>query len=98
MPTQCDPEGAEIKYLHDVVDLADARVLEIGCGDGRLTGHYAAAAKDVIGTDPNAGRLAVAHRERLPALPANLTFAQARAEALPFPGERFDLAILAWSL
>ncbi len=32
-----DPERTETKYLHKFVDLAGKQLLEIGCGDGRLT-------------------------------------------------------------
>jgi ubiquinone/menaquinone biosynthesis C-methylase UbiE len=95
---QRDPEKIEIKYLHDVVDLAKARVLEIGCGEGRLTWRYAASAGHVVGTDLDHTRLATANSERPPALRSSLAFTQTRAEALPFPSQTFDLAILAWSL
>lgn len=95
--TQFDPEEIEIKYLHDIVDLVNTRVLEIGCGDGRLTWYYADSAKDVVGVDPNAELLATALRERPPPLHTKVTFTQAIAEVLPFPIERFDLALMSWS-
>ena len=98
MPTQRDPEKIEIKYLHDIVDLREARVVEIGCGDGRLTWRYAASAEYVIATDPDPSRLATAQGECPPALQTSLDFAQGQAQALPFLHETFDLAILAWSL
>jgi ubiquinone/menaquinone biosynthesis C-methylase UbiE len=97
MPTLHDPEEIEIKFLHDIVDLADTRVLEIGCGDGRLTWYYADSAKDVVGVDPNAELLATALHERPSTLRTKVTFTQAIAEVLPFPRERFDLAIMSWS-
>jgi cyclopropane fatty-acyl-phospholipid synthase-like methyltransferase len=34
---QLDSEGNETGALFDLVDLAGQEVLEIGCGDGRLT-------------------------------------------------------------
>lgn len=98
MSTQHDPEGVETQYLYDVANLADARVLEIGCGDGRLTWRYAAFARRVTATDPDPTRLLAARRECLPGLRSSLSLAQVKAEALPFPNATFDLAILAWSL
>lgn len=97
MPTQHDPNKIEIKFLHDVAQLAGARVLEIGCGDGRLTWGYAASAKHVVATDPNPQKLAVASHECPLHLHSRVTFAQAQAETLPFPRETFDLALMAWS-
>ena len=36
-----DPEGVETRVLHDLVDFRGKDVLEIGCGDGRMTWRYA---------------------------------------------------------
>lgn len=93
-----DPEEIEARHLHDFADLAHARVLEIGCGDGRLTWRYAASAGRVVGVDPDAERLALALRDFPPGLRPTVALARSQAEALPFPGETFDLAILTWSL
>jgi ubiquinone/menaquinone biosynthesis C-methylase UbiE len=97
MPAQHDPEGIELKYLRAVAGLTNAHVLEIGCGDGRLTWGYAAATKHVVASDPNPQKLAVASRECPHHLHSQVTFAQAQAETLPFPPETFDLALMAWS-
>ena len=98
MPSQRDPEGIASKHLYEFADLANARVLEIGCGDGHLTWRYAAAAKRVVGIDPNAMRLAVAYRDRPSTLRTKVRLAQTSTEALPFSSETFDVAILSWSL
>lgn len=98
MPIQRDPEEQEIKYLRDLADFAGTSVLEIGCGEGRLTWRYAASTKRVVGIDVDPQRLSVAYTDRPPNLRARVAFAQAKAEKLPFPPETFDLALLAWSL
>ena len=98
MPMQRDPEGIETIYLHDFLPLAGARVLEVGSGDGRLVWRYAAAARRVVGIDPNFERLGMASRDCPPALRPGVNFALGQSEALPLPRQVFDQAILGWSL
>jgi ubiquinone/menaquinone biosynthesis C-methylase UbiE len=98
MPTQRDPEAVETAFIHDMTALNDARVPEVGCGDGRLTWRYAGATRLVVGIDSNRERLAVARQSCPPALAARVGFVQATALAPPFRADLFDGAILAWSL
>src|SRR5262245_59657660 len=98
MPTQRDPEAVEQAILHDMTATNNARVLEIGYGDGRLTWRYAATTRQVIGIDLNGEQLVVARRTCPPALGTRVAFVRATALALPFPAELFDGAVLAWSL
>ena len=95
---QKDPENFERKYLLDFADFSDARVLEIGCGDGRLTWKHAPASSLTIGLDPDRNALRVARIDRLSDLADKVHFANAHAEDIPFRKETFDIAILAWSL
>lgn len=102
MPVQLDVEGNETSALLDYAgDLAGRRVLEIGCGDGRLTWRYAGEAAQVTAIDSNAEKVARAQAD----LPAELhgrvefhTLGLGDFAAGPGRGERFDLAILSWSL
>lgn len=98
MTVSRDPEGIETDTLHEFVDFGGRRVLEVGCGDGRLTWRYADAARRVVGVDPDADSLYFAPRECPPDLRDVVAFALAGAEALPFPPATFDAVILAWSL
>jgi ubiquinone/menaquinone biosynthesis C-methylase UbiE len=98
MPMQRDPEAIETAYLHKLADLDNVRVLEVGCGDGRLTWRYAATTRHAIGIDSNREHLVVARRSCPPTLGARVAFSQATALALPLQAELFDGAILAWSL
>jgi ubiquinone/menaquinone biosynthesis C-methylase UbiE len=93
-----DPEEVEVKHLDHVGQLANRRVIEIGCGDGRMTWRYAALPRSIVGIDPDAARLAAAIDARPADLGSKVNFAQAEAEALPFRAESFEMAILAWSL
>ncbi len=97
MPTLHDPEEAELKYLHNIAGRTRGPLLEIGCGDGRLTWHYASPTRPVVGLDPDPELLSAAVHHRPPALQTSATFTRAVAEVLPFPGETFALALMSWS-
>ena len=99
MTLQNDPEGNEKKYLHKFADFSASRkrVLEIGCGEGRLTWQYANKPRLTIGIDSDADALRVATIERPSDLNNKVLFSQAQSEHLPFRKETFDIAVLAWS-
>lgn len=98
MTLQRDPEGFEQKTLHALVDLNDKRVLEVGCGEGRLTFKYAAASSLTVGFDPDHDALRIARADSPHATQKHVHFAGASASHIPFAKETFDIAILAWSL
>lgn len=100
MTVQKDPEGFERKILHKYADFAASRkrVLEIGCGEGRLTWQYAKATHSTVGIDLDADALRVASIDRPFDLTGKVHFSRAESEHLPFSKETFDMAILAWSL
>lgn len=97
MSTRKDPEGNEKKYLHKFADFANKRVLEIGCGEGRLTRQYAKAPLSTVGLDSDHDALRVALIDSPHDLRNKVCFTRAQAEHLPFSKNKFDLAILAWS-
>src|SRR5262249_51537034 len=83
-----DPEG------HEISALAGRRVVEIGCGEGRLTVRYAADAASVLAIDPDADAIAALAAEKL-------TGVDARAlgvEQLDLPPRSADIVLFAWSL
>src|SRR5258706_1184223 len=98
MSLQKDPDHNEIKHLYKFVDLKDKRVLEIGCGEGRLTWQYAKDAQSVVAVDLDRDSLRVAKVDRPSGLEDKTYLACANSEYLPFSKEKFDIAILAWSL
>jgi len=98
MTIQKDPEQNETKTLRKFVDFAGKRVLEIGCGEGRLTWRYASASFSTVGIDPKKDALRVATINRPSDLVNKVHFSNTQAEHLPFNKETFDIAILAWSL
>ena len=98
MSLQKDPDHNEIKYLRKFVDFSDKSVLEIGCGEGRLTWQYAKDAQSVVAVDLDSDSLRVAKVDRPSGLEDKTYLACANSEYLPFSKEKFDIAILAWSL
>jgi hypothetical protein len=51
MATEVDPARVIPHVILQAADLGDARILEVGAGDGRLTFQYSFEARSVIGID-----------------------------------------------
>ena len=95
---QVDPEGVEIRALGKLAPMDGLRVLELGCGDGRLTLRIADAAASVYAVDPDEGRIRLARQSLPAALAHKVTFVVAGAAEVRVPRRRFDLALFSWSL
>ena len=93
-----DPEGAETAAIASLVDLDDKRVIDVGCGGGRLTVFAAERAASVYAFDPSAENVAKAESALPAALRERVRFAVHDAEALDVERRRFDLALCGWSL
>ena len=98
MGTLLDPEGAEIRTIHALVDFSDADVLDVGCGDGRLTWRFAAAARSVLGIDPSDAAVETARASTPADLSAKVRFQVADVTTAHLPVDAFDVAVLSWSL
>ena len=93
-----DPERTEVRVLRRHVSLNGADILEIGCGDGRLTRRIAHLARSVVATDPNEAYIVRAKAGTAASLQAKVRYRVTAAEDLRLPRQRFDVAILSWSL
>ena len=98
MASELDPDGVESRTLLQATDFSNARVLEVGSGDGRLAFRYAKASAFVVGIEPQETELATAVEACASHLRQRVSFLRASALALPFRNETFDIAVLAWSL
>jgi 2-polyprenyl-3-methyl-5-hydroxy-6-metoxy-1,4-benzoquinol methylase len=100
MTIRVDPENNEPRTLFELADFNGQRVLEIGCGDGRLTWRYADQAAHVTAIEPSAEQIAIA-KENLPKhLDGRVEFHVATLEefAAKSAPSVFDLVILSYSL
>jgi ubiquinone/menaquinone biosynthesis C-methylase UbiE len=93
-----DPERIEQKILQEFLAQPIERVLDIGCGDGRLTWLFRGSAGEVIGLDIKMEELQRAHLSLSNTESTKVNFTAGRGEALPFTSETFDLAVFGWSL
>jgi ubiquinone/menaquinone biosynthesis C-methylase UbiE len=103
MPAELDisaypPDGTEIRLIEQFTTLRRRRILEVGCGDGRLTFQYARTAGHVLAIDPDRPSIEDALDEQAWLRVPNVTFRVGSVERLPARGDPFDLALFSWSL
>lgn len=88
-----DGTEIEVQAIRELVALTGRRVLEVGCGSGRVSAGLAPSAQIFIGVDPDAAAIAQAAR----AVPAAI-FQTGTGEALPFADASFDVVLFTLSL
>jgi 2-polyprenyl-3-methyl-5-hydroxy-6-metoxy-1,4-benzoquinol methylase len=93
-----DPEGRELEALPKLVDFTGLRVLDVGCGDGRLVWRIAPQAESVLGIDVDADEIEIARRETPRELRHKIEFRERSIVELDEPPRRFDLVFFTWSL
>ena len=105
MSIQFDPEGEETSALFEfAVSLAGKRVLEIGCGDGRMTWRYAEQVAHLTGIDPKSEAIALARKNTPRGWKRRVRFHA--MDLVTYAGQqpsgredkKFDLVILSWAL
>ncbi len=97
-PTGYPPSGVERRSVERFVSLRGARVLEIGCGNGRLTFEYAARAERVEAFDPNPLEIGRARRGARVRRTGNVRFHVRAVQDWTPTRARFDVALFTWSL
>ena len=98
MARELDPEGAHLAALRRLGDFDGRRVLELGCGDGRLTVGVARDAAAVFAFDPDAELIAAARRSLPDELTQRVSYSVASAQEVEIERAAFDIALFSWSL
>jgi len=93
-----DPDGVELATIRSLVDLRGLRVLDVGCGEGRLSFACAREGADVLAFDPDEEVVATARAETPRELRKRLRFEAAHAREIERPKGEFELALFSWSL
>lgn len=98
MTLRVDPERNEIAALRRAAAWRGRRVLEIGCGDGRLTARLASLGASVHAIDPDAAEVRAARRNLPKRLAPRVRFRVGSAVSLEHRAETFDVVVYAWAL
>jgi predicted RNA methylase len=93
-----DPEGAHLAALRRLGDFRGCRVLELGCGDGRLTLGIAAEAASVLAFDPDREAVERARQSLSAELAERVTYRVASGKEIELEPLSFDLVVFSWSL
>ena len=100
MPVIDDPGGVSAKIIQEFVDFSDKRVLEIGCGKGRITMAIAESSSHITAIDPLAEDIQTAEQNTPAHLREIINFTTSKFEDFTVPegSARFDIALFTWSL
>jgi len=93
-----DPEEAETRVIHDLIDFSSTDVLEVGCGNGRLTWRYADRTRAVLALDPDADAIEQARASLPEPLRHTVTFQVADITSVEVPPAAFDVVVCSYSL
>lgn len=93
-----DPEGMHLAALRRLADFRGKTVLELGCGDGRLTLGIAEDAASVLAFDPDADVVGRARQALPAALADRVSYLVASGRELEIDRHAFDLVVFSWSL
>ena len=97
MPPVLDPEGVHLDSLRRLADFSGASVIEVGCGDGRLTAGLAEEAASVFAFDSDAEAVATAQAQ-LAEHDERVTFQVGSARQIEIPRTQYDIVVFSWSL
>ena len=89
-----DPEGIERQFLHDTLGRSAGHILEIGCGDGRLTAEFQSISNSITALEPDLRSLIKARY----LLKTGVRLVLGSGEELPLSDSCVDTAVFSLSL
>lgn len=98
MSFRIDPQGVETRVINDLVDFDGLRVLEVGCGDGRMTWRFAERAASVLALDVDEEKIEEAKQSTPAHLASIVRFETTDITQTQLPPDSFDSAVLSYSL
>jgi ubiquinone/menaquinone biosynthesis C-methylase UbiE len=88
-----DREQATRKIIERIANSQAKRVLEIGCGDGKVTSAFVGKSKKIVAIDTDKAKIAKVKKKI-----KNVDFRIGTGECLAFKKESFDLVLFSLSL
>src|SRR3989338_102097 len=98
MALNIDPDENELNGLRRATDWRRKRVIEIGCGNGRLTLRLARLGARGFAIDPDAKLIRAARLTLTKRLAKRISYRVGKAEPLGHTDESFDRAVFSWVL
>lgn len=91
-------DDKDIETIEKLCSLPSKNILEVGCGDGRITSGLAEKCDSIIGVDLSEPLIAAAKARLTNAKNGNLKFELMDAQKLSFENETFDAVLFPWVL
>jgi 2-polyprenyl-6-hydroxyphenyl methylase/3-demethylubiquinone-9 3-methyltransferase len=98
MAIMIDPQEREMRALGRLAHWNGRRVLEIGCGDGRLTRRLARLGARVQAIDPDPKQIRVARALLTGFRRELIEYRVGRVERLRYRAHEFDSVVFSWAL
>lgn len=89
-----DPENVESNFIHNLLGPSAGTILEVGCGDGRLTCELVKIADSVLAIDPDADSIWNARH----LMGKGVKLALGSGEYIPLPDRSIDTVVFSLSL
>ena len=94
-----DPQGNEIRALQRVTNWRGKQVLEVGCGDGRLTLRLAKFNPEkIIAFDPDRKLISTARKNLPKQYEERIEYRVGNAEHVKGSANLFDIVVFSWML
>ena len=94
-----DPAGDEIRVLKGITNWSGKHVLEVGCGDGRLTLRLAAFNPlRIIAFDPDPKTIRTARQNLPEKYKSRIEYRVGNAEHVKQEANQFDSVVFSWVL